>query len=99
VWFCRVFGRYTGYRDRNYGWVTGNGVFGLMATREYSGPAIDGTVQHLSEAPHWQGDGETVAVVDDAETGEVTTEGVPELGAERPDVDGQSTWDDWEWSA
>jgi hypothetical protein len=68
-----------------------------MATRKYEGPAVDETVQYLGEAPYWQGDGETVAVVDDTETGEISTEAVPEPdgGAERPDVEGQSTWDDW----
>lgn len=67
-----------------------------MSGRSYSGPAVDGTVQHLSEAPHWQGDGETVDVTPD-EPGQITTEGVPEMDAEveRPDVDGQSTWADW----
>jgi hypothetical protein len=60
------------------------------------GVGIDGTVQHLSEAPHWQDDGETVDVVDDTETGEETTEGVD--AARRPDEPGQSTWDDWGWS-
>lgn len=42
----------------------------------YEGPPLDGTYQPISEAPHWQGDGETVDV-----------------------VDGQSTRDDWGWSA
>ncbi|QLH77472.1 hypothetical protein HZS55_09260 [Halosimplex rubrum] len=72
-----------------------------MSGRSYDGPAIDGSVQYISEAPYWQGDGETVDVVDDSELGEERTENVPmpDGGAERPDVDGQSTWADWEGSA
>jgi hypothetical protein len=71
-----------------------------MSGRSYEGPALDGTVQHLSEAPHWQGDGETVDVPGDTDDGEVTTENVPapapESEPDRPDdVDGQTTLDDW----
>lgn len=71
----------------------------------YDGPALDGTVQHISEASYWQNDGETVDVIDDEAVGEETTEGVPvpekpeskpEIVVERPDVRGQSTFDDWE---
>jgi len=67
----------------------------------YEGGPLDGTVQYIGEAPHWQGDGETVDVVDDEPTGEETAENVPvpDGGTERPDVDGQSTWGDWEGSA
>lgn len=28
--------------------------------RSYEGPALDGSVQYLSKAPHWQEKGETV---------------------------------------
>jgi hypothetical protein len=74
-----------------------------MAEQSYSGPALDGTVQHLSEAPYWQdNDGETVDVVDDTAAGKETTENVPVpdgSNPEVPDVDGQSTLEDWEWSA
>jgi len=66
-----------------------------MSGRSYEGPALDGTVQYLGDAPHWQGDGETVDVVDDTPLGEETTTNVPDLQVERPDVDGQSTWADW----
>jgi hypothetical protein len=73
-----------------------------VSGNSYEGPPLDGTVQHLSEAPHWQGDGETVGVVDDEPVGEETTEDVPvpAVPPEVPDVDGQSTWEDWEegWS-
>lgn len=68
-----------------------------MAERSYDGPPVDGTVQHISEAPHWQGDGETVAVVDDREVGEETVENVPEPDP-RPDGEGQTTLDEWGWS-
>jgi len=73
-----------------------------MAGRSYSGPALDGSVQYLDEAPYWQGDGETVGVVDDTPTGEESVEDVPspdDSNPEVPDVDGQSTLEDWGWSA
>jgi hypothetical protein len=75
-------------------------VFGVSG-RSYDGPALDGTVQYISEAPHWQGDGETVDVVDDEPTGEETVEDVPvpDAGDRRPDVEGQTTLEDWGWSA
>lgn len=69
-----------------------------MAERSVGeGVEIDATMQHFSEAPYWQGDGETVDATDDP-SGEVTAENVPVPG-ERPDVEGQSTWDDWGWHA
>lgn len=71
-----------------------------MASGSYKGEPLDGTYQPISEAPYWQGEGETVDVVDDTEVGEETVENVPVLdGGERPDVEGQTTWDDWRWSA
>lgn len=71
-----------------------------VSQRAYDGPALDGTFQSISEAPYWQGEGETVDVVDDTELGEITTEGEPDIGSDKaPDVDGQSTWEDWGWSA
>lgn len=71
-----------------------------MSGRSYDGTPIDGTVQHLSEAPYWQGEGETVEVIDDAPVGEETVEDVPDLSGnpETPDVDSQTTLDDWRWS-
>lgn len=70
-----------------------------MSRRDYQGPALDGTVQYITEAPAWQGEGETVTVVDDAETGEVSAEDVPVPdGGERPDHGGQTTLDEWGWS-
>jgi hypothetical protein len=75
-----------------------------MTGRSYEGPPLDGSVQYLAEAPYWRSDGgETVDVVDDEETGEVSAENVPQPpqtpDERRPDVDGQTTFDDWEWSA
>lgn len=67
----------------------------MIGRRVGDGIEIDASVQYLAEAPHWQGEGETVDVVDDEPTGEETTENVPTPGAERPDVEGQSTLDDW----
>lgn len=68
-----------------------------MPSRSYEGPALDGRMQHLAEAPYWQGDGETVDVVTDEPVGQETAENVPVPdGGERPDVDGQTTWADWE---
>lgn len=61
----------------------------------YEGPALNGSAQYISDAPYWQGDGETVDVVDDTPVGETRTEDVPELEVERPDVEGQTTLDDW----
>ncbi|MEA5387104.1 hypothetical protein VB779_08585 [Haloarculaceae archaeon H-GB11] len=73
-----------------------------VSGRSYRGPAVDGTVQHIGEAPYWQNNGETVDVVDDADVGEERTEGVPVPGeiTEAPeDADGQTTLDEWRWSA
>jgi len=72
-----------------------------MSGRSYQGPPLDETYQPISEAPHWQGDGETVAVVDaDLDAGgEVSVEDVPDLdGGGRPDTEGQTTLDQWGWS-
>jgi len=71
----------------------------VSSNRSYQGPALDGTVQTLDEAPYWQGDGETVDVVDDTPVGEESTENVPvpepTPGVTRPDAGGQTTWSDW----
>lgn len=76
-----------------------------MSGREYEGPAIDGTVQYISERPAALGgdDGETVDATDSAD-GEMEVEAVPELGdadsedragVHRPDTMGQTDLDDW----
>jgi len=66
----------------------------MIGRRSYDGDAIDAGYQSIDEAPFYN-DGETVDVVDDEPAGEATVENVPDLQAERPDVDGQSTWADW----
>jgi hypothetical protein len=65
----------------------------------YDGPPLDGTYRHISKV-YADPDGETVAVVDDAEAGEVRTEGVPDIEIRGPDEPGQATLADFqrEWS-
>ncbi|UIP00306.1 hypothetical protein Hbl1158_02745 [Halobaculum sp. CBA1158] len=70
-----------------------------MSGRSYEGPALDGTVQYITERPAALGsDGETVDATPDP-AGREETVGVPELEAagdvERPDTRGQTTWTDW----
>ncbi len=81
-----------------------------MSRRSYDGPALDGTVQYITERPAALGDddsGETVEATPDPD-GEVTTENVPDFGPgpespattpDRPAATGQTTWGDWEGSA
>lgn len=72
-----------------------------MSKRSYSGPAIDGTYQHISDRPELDEQAETVEYATDPEPeGEETVENLPDLSEEReiPDVDGQTSWDDWGWS-
>jgi hypothetical protein len=70
-----------------------------VSGRQYDGPALDGTVQRIDEAPYWQGDGETVDVVDDEPAGDETAKAVPvPSGDPRPGHDGQTTLDEWGWS-
>ncbi|MBX0350366.1 hypothetical protein [Haloarcula pellucida] len=71
-----------------------------MSHRAYEGDPLDGTYQHISESPVWGPDGETVDATPDPD-GEETVENVPvpEADVERPDADGQTTLDDWGWSA
>lgn len=74
-----------------------------MSRSSYSGDPPDGTVQYITERPELDDVGETVDVVDDRvdAEGEATVENVPvpDGGRERPDTDGQTTLDDWGWSA
>ena len=71
----------------------------MTPSRPYDGDPVDGTVQYITEAPHWQDDGETVDVVDDRldADGETRVEDVPDPdGRERrPDTTGQTKLDDW----
>jgi hypothetical protein len=82
-----------------------------MVERSYEGEPLDGTYQHITERPvqstaddsdddpeETVAPGETVYATDPEPEGEVTTENVPMPG-DRPDVDGQSTLEDWGWSA
>lgn len=65
------------------------------------GVGIDAAYQHFSEAPHWQGAGETIEVVDDAATGDEFSTDVPSpTEAKRPAVEGdrQTRLDEWGWS-
>ena len=67
-----------------------------MATREYTGPAIDGTYQYITERPELENT-ETVYVTDPEPAGEETTENVPVPGdAEAEgDLEGQTSLTDW----
>lgn len=71
----------------------------MTPSRSYEGPALDATGQHISEAPYWQDDGETVDVVDDRldADGETRVEDVPvpDGRGRRPDTTGQTTLDEW----
>lgn len=74
-----------------------------MSGASYSGDPLDGTVQYITERPELDDNGETVDVVDDRLDieGEATVENVPipDDGSEQPDRKGQTTLDDWGWSA
>jgi hypothetical protein len=71
----------------------------MTPSRSYDGPAVDATGQHISEAPYWQDDGETVDVVDDRldASGETRVEDVPVPDGRdrRPDTTGQTTLGDY----
>lgn len=74
-----------------------------MSGASYDGDPLDGTVQYITERPELDDTGETVDVVDDRldAEGEATVENVPvpDGGSDRPDTDGQTTLDEWGWSA
>lgn len=68
--------------------------------RSYTGPALDGEYQHISEAPHWQNDGETVYGTPKEDPGRIKSENVPGSSDSPPTPDtsaleGQTTLDDW----
>lgn len=76
----------------------------MIGRRDYSGGSIDATYQAITERPELDEEAEQVEYATEPEpTGEERTEGVPNLGddqdADRPDVDGQTTLEDWGWSA
>lgn len=71
-----------------------------VASRDYDGPDLDGTVQHFSERPYGRANGETVQVVDSEGDGKEVTVGEPQLAGpdqdDRPeDVTGQTTLTDY----
>jgi hypothetical protein len=68
----------------------------------YDGPALDETSQHITEVPDWQddGDGETVEVLGGEDAGEERYHNVPAPDEDPdPDTTGQTTIEDWGWSA
>ncbi len=70
--------------------------------RSYDGPPVDGSGQHITEAPYWQddGEGETVEVLGDEDDGEETFHNVPTPDRDPdPETTGQTTIQDWRWSA
>lgn len=69
-----------------------------VGKRSVDGVRIDATYQPISEAPYWQGEGETIDVVDDEAVGEETTEGEIDFDP-TPETSGQTTLDEWRWSA
>lgn len=75
-----------------------------MTSRSYDGPALDATYQYITERPELEDEAEDVVYVTNPEPqGKETTENVPELDetgeVDRPDVEGQTTLEDWGWSS
>jgi hypothetical protein len=68
-----------------------------VTQRSYSGPALDGTVQFITERPELDSE-ETVYATEPEPAGEETTENVPIPDGGRPEVDCQTTLADWGWS-
>lgn len=74
-----------------------------MVTRSYDGPAIDAGWQYFHERPAAEDLDEqaedVVYATEPEDDGEEHSENVPvpepDQTPSRPDVDGQSTWDDW----
>lgn len=75
-----------------------------MTTRSYDGPALDATYQYITERPELEKEAEDVIYATEPEPqGKETAENVPvpdePEGVDRPDVEGQTTLDDWRWSS
>jgi len=69
-------------------------------SQRYDGPPLDATGQHITEAPYWQDAGETVDVLGGDEVGKETFENVPTPDDDPdPKTTGQTTLEDWRWSA
>jgi len=73
-----------------------------VSRRSYDGDALDHSWQYFHERPAAEEDtGETVYATDPNPDGEETTENVPVPDGGQPSVDGdgQTTFEDWGWSA
>jgi len=68
-----------------------------VSRRQYDGDPIDGTVQWITERPSIEEKADEVVYATEPEQGEERAENVPV--PKRPDEEGQSTLDDWGWSA
>jgi len=71
-----------------------------MGGRKYDGPAVDGTVQYITERPELDKQAEDIIYATDPEDGgEIATEGVPEGvpkgEVQGPDEPGQATLDEF----
>lgn len=75
-----------------------------MSKRSYDGPALDGTVQYITERPALDSDteesddsGETVYATDPEKPGEETAKNVPvpDETDQAPERSGQTTLTDW----
>lgn len=76
----------------------------MSPSRSYSGPALDASYQYITERPELEEEAEDVVYATDPEpVGEERTEGTPDLSrdsdVDRPDVNGQTSFADWGWSA
>lgn len=76
----------------------------MIGSRDYSGGALDGTYQYITERPELEKEVEDVVYATDPDPqGKETTENVPvpeeSDEPDRPDVEGQSTLEDWGWSS
>lgn len=70
----------------------------VVGDRQVEGVGIDASYQHIAEAPAYQDpDGETIYATEEP-VGTETTEGEPSIPSSQPDVEGQSTFEDWGWS-
>lgn len=76
----------------------------MSPSRSYSGPALDASYQYITERPELEEEAEDVVYATDPEPiGEERTEGRPDFSEDsvidRPDVDGQTSFEDWGWSS
>ncbi|MXV62056.1 hypothetical protein GS429_08280 [Natronorubrum sp. JWXQ-INN-674] len=76
----------------------------MIGRREARGGSIDASIQYITERPELDEQADRVEYATEPEdVGEERTENVPvpeePETVERPDVDGQTTLEDWGWSA